>query len=122
MALTTVIRPLGYTYMLSVGNTSHAAVTITQIGNDQCNYAAFLNTGANPVGINITPASAPACVLPTDGSFSSSCDVVLPANMTQPMILAVPLQGAPAGSFSMTAIGTVAGPAVVYVTIVGDQS
>ena len=107
--------------MLSVGNTSHTAVTVTQAGNDQQNYAAFLNTGTNPVGILVSPQSSPAAVLPTDGSSSVFCSFVLPASMTTPLMVAVPLQGYPAGQFSVTAIGTAAGPAVVYITLVGDQ-
>jgi hypothetical protein len=122
MAMTTVYRFNGATYLLSVGAASHAAVTIQQGGNDQANYAAFLNTGTNPVAINIAPASAGAAVLPVDGAGSATCSFVLPAAMTMPMVVAVPLQGAPAGQFSVTAIGTAAGPASVYITTMGDQS
>jgi len=122
MAISMVVRPIGPTWMLSVAATSHAAVTVTQTGNDQFNYAMFTNTGPNPVGILISPQSAPAAVLPVDGASSSACSFVLPALMTQPMIVAVPLQGYPAGQFSVTAIGTAAGPAVVYITLTGDQS
>jgi hypothetical protein len=122
MPNTSVIRFSGPTYLLSVADSSHTAVTIKSVGNDQQNYCSFLNTGAASVGINLAPQSAAAAVLPTDGGSSSTCSFVLPALMETPMIVAVPMGGAPSGQFSVTAIGTAAGPSSVFITMVGDQS
>ena len=55
MANTSVYRFIGPTTAISVTGSSSTAVTITPAGNDQINYCGFLNTGANPVAITITP-------------------------------------------------------------------
>ena len=115
MANTTCFRQLGQTVALSVGAASHAAVTVNTTSNDQANFASFLNIGANSVAVTVAPALAPATVFPVDGTPSSV--IVLPALMTMPAVYAVP----PA-PFSVTAIGSAIGPALVYITPVGDQS
>jgi len=120
MANTSVIRVAGPTYALSITASSHTAVTINDSTNDQVNYAAFLNLGTVAVAINLSAlwnASAPAAAaatLPVDGTPGS---YVLPPLMTFPIVLAVPTT-----PFSMTAIGASAGPSLVYVTPVADQS
>ncbi|CAJ0710701.1 hypothetical protein ACPCHQ_17050 [Ralstonia thomasii] len=105
----TLLRPNGKTVALSVAATSHAAVTVTAADNTQQGYAALLNTGTTTVAITMDPSSAPAAVLPTDGSPTGT--IILPPSMTQPLY--VPTPGA---SFSVAAIGSGAGPALVYIT------
>ena len=116
MSITTVLRLQAKTTALSVVGTVHAPVTVTSVGNNQVNYAAFLNTGANSVAIEISTAdvTATAATLPAAGTPGS---FLLPPLMTQPMVLATP-----ANNFQVSAIGSAAGPALVYITPVGNQS
>ena len=116
MSNTTVFRLQAKTTALSVVGTVHAAVTVSSAGNNQVNYAAFLNTGANSVAIEISPVgvTATAATLPSDGVLGS---FILPPLMTQPMVLATP-----ANDFQVSAIGSASGPALLYITPVGNQS
>jgi hypothetical protein len=115
MSITTVLRLQAKTTALSV-TASASSVTVTSVGNNQVNYAAFLNTGANSVAIEISPTgvTATAATLPAAGTPGS---FLLPPLMTQPMVLATP-----ANNFQVSAIGSAAGPALVYITPVGNQS
>lgn len=116
MAGTIAYRFTGPTALLSVAASSHAAVTISQNVSDVTNYAAFLNTGANPVGVLLSATTAGTAVLPTDGNSVNTTTFVLPGSMTQPLVVAVPSNSGAAGSFSVSAIGTAAGPASVWIT------
>jgi len=116
MANTSVYRFIGPTTAITVSGSSSTAVTITPAGNDQINYCGFLNTGANPVAITITPVvqgsgTAPAAVLPSGGNSSQS--FVLGVAMSQPTVIAVPQ------IFSITTIGT---SGTLYVMPMADQS
>ena len=115
MANTIVIRNVGVTTAISVGATSTAATAITASTNDQVNYASFLNTGSTNVAVSIGDANVAAAVLPVSGSTTGN--FVLPASMTQPIVLAVP-----ASPFYVRMIGSATGPSIVYVTPAGDQS
>ena len=115
MAISIVIRNIGPTIALYVTASATTAVTVASTGAEIQEYASFLNTGATVVAVNITPnGTAPAAVLPVAGTPQTV--IILPAAMTQPVIYAVP------SSFSCTAIGTGAGPSLVYITPVGGQS
>jgi hypothetical protein len=117
MSLTTVIRLVGRTTALSVTASAHTAVTVSAVGgNVLSNYAAFLNAGANAVAIEISPVgiTAVTATVPVDGTTGS---YILPPLMTRPIVLAVP-----ANDFQVSAIGSAAGPALVYITPVSDQS
>jgi hypothetical protein len=116
MSNTSVLRTAGQTVALSVTNTSHATVTISDNTNDQINFASFLNTGAAPIAVSIanyTPA--PAAVFPVDGTALGG--FVLPAGMTTPIVLAVPTS-----PFYMTAISNSGTASILYVTPINDQS
>ena len=115
MANTIVLRTAGVTTAVSVGATSTIAIPISANTNDQVNYCAFLNTGSTVVSVNIGDTNVAAAVLPVSGSTTGN--YVLPASMTQPVVLAVP-----ATTFYVRMIGSAAGPSIVYVTPVGDQS
>ena len=119
MAGTTVYRYVGPTTAIGVSSTSSTAVTITPVGNDQINYCGFLNTNSFPVAITITPTSAPAAVLPTNGN--SSVSIVLGVAMPSPLIVAVPPGGAGQG-FSVTAICGGANTGTIYVSPMADQT
>jgi hypothetical protein len=116
MSNTTVLRLQAQTTALSVVASAHTAVTVSSVGNNQVNYAAFLNAGANSVAIEISPKgiTAKTATLPIDGTNGS---FLLPPLMTQPMVLATP-----ANEFQVSAIGSAAGPALVYITPVGNQT
>jgi hypothetical protein len=113
MSNTIVLRPVGPTAYISVTATSSTAATVSVVGNDQSNYAAFLNTGANPCAVTIAPSAAPAATYPgaSAGSF------VLPAAMNYPIVLAVP-----STSFSVTAICASTKTTDLFVTPVDNQS
>lgn len=115
MASTVVIRNTGQTVALSVTAASTAAVTIADANAEIQSFASFLNTGAAAVAINIAAAgTAAAAVLPVAGTPQTV--IMLPPLMIAPVIYSVP------ASFSCTAIGTAAGPSLVYITPVGSSS
>ena len=113
MAATNVFRPVGPTIALSVTASSHAAVALQFTTSDQVNFAACINTGTVAVAVTFSVAGT-ASTLPVDGTPGS---FMLPASMQQPIVLAIP-----AGAVQVTAIGAAAGPSLVYITPVGDQS
>lgn len=115
MAATIVIRNIGQTVALSVTAASTAAVTVADANAEIQSFASFLNTGAAAVAVNIaTTGTAAAAVLPVAGTPQTV--IMLPPLMTMPVIYVVP------PSFSCTAIGSAAGPSLVYITPVGSQS
>jgi len=116
MAVTSVLRVSGNTHAISVTATSSTALEIKAgYTNDQVNFVSVLNTGSVPVAVKFGDANVGAAVFPVAGSTQG--DYVLPALMTRPVILA-----APAAPFYVRAIGSAAGPSILYVTPVGDQS
>ena len=115
MSNTVVLRPVGKTYAIDLTSTSSTAVTVAPTGNDQVNYAAFLNPGAKGCAVTIAASSAPAAVLPVNATPSNS--FYLPPLMTQPTVLAVP-----ANFFSVTGICATDKTTTIYVTPVGNQS
>ena len=99
MANTSVIRQAGKTYGFALTTTSYASTFIDDNTNDQVNYAAFLNVGANPCAVKVSSVSpCGAAVFPADGQ---SGDFVLPPLMETPIVLAVPTT-----PFYMTAIAS----------------
>ena len=115
MSNTTVLRPVGVTTAISVTASSTTATQIKASTNDQVNYASFINTGATYVAVNLGNANVGVAVLPVSGSTTGN--FVLPASMTVPIVLAVP-----ASPYYVRMIGSAAGPSIVYITPVGDQS
>lgn len=122
MASSSVQRIAGPTYALSVANTQHAAINVAPFGNDIVNFASFINTGANPVCVTFAPFAAtpatPVLVFPVDGTPTVPPSFVLPAAMQLPVLVAIP---ATPGGFSVSAIGSVAGPSIIYVTPLVNQ-
>ena len=120
MATTIAFRVAGPTYALSVTASAHAALAVLPKANDQVNYAAFINTGATVVCVVMAQlpatgtAAVPVVVFPVDGTPTIPNSFILPAAMVQPMIVSVPT-GQTTG-FSVGAIGSAAGPSIIYVT------
>jgi hypothetical protein len=116
MAQTVTFKPIGPTQALAVGAASTGPVTVSAFTDGELvNFASFLNTGTNPVAVQMgQTGKTPAAVLPVAGTPANT--FVLPASMVVPMIVETPR-----GPFDVNMIGTVAGPALVYVTPVGPQ-
>jgi len=114
MANTSVLRLAGKTVAISVTASSTSATIIDDYTNDQTNFAAFLNTGSVAVAVKLGDANVGAAVLPVSGTPG---DFLLPASMSSPIVLACPTV-----PFYVRMIGAAAGPSLVYVTPVGDQS
>lgn len=114
MANTTVLRVVGKTTAISVTASSTTATIVEDQTNDQVNFASFLNTGSVAVAVKMGDANVGAAVLPTAGTPG---DFLLPAGMNFPIVLACPTV-----PFYVRMIGAAAGPSLVYVTPVGDQS
>ena len=118
MANTSVIRIGGKTAALSVTASAHSAVQLTSFTNDLINYIACLNTGAANVAIKFSQLSTDTAALPADGTPG---DFLLPALMTTPIVVACPPIGGQLPCY-VTAIGSAAGPSLVYLTPSVDQS
>jgi hypothetical protein len=129
MSFSEALRVVGPVVTLSVGIGAHAQITVKPFdgGNDQVNYAAFQNTGATTVAVTVAPATTTTIqtpVFPVDGTNqgkSGEFVIVLAPAMQLPQVYAVPGSGGGAG-FNVAAIGSAAGPSIIYITPVGDQS
>lgn len=112
-----VFRAAGPTVGLSVVATSHAAVPIAVVANDNANFVSVLNTGTVAVAVRLSVAGT-AATLPGDGTTG---DFVLAGAMTHPILLTLP---SPSGvsPCQITAIATAAGPSLLYVTPVVIQT
>ncbi len=115
MTTTVCFKVDGPTYAVSVANTQLAALEINTNNNAQTNFAAFTNRGATDVCIvlnqKLGTAATPVLVFPVGGTPTLPNSFLLPAGMTQPLIVATP-----SGGFDISAIGSGAGPSLVYVT------
>jgi hypothetical protein len=118
MANTSVIRNGGKTVALSVTASAHAAVQLTGNTNDQINYVSCLNIGAVSVAVRFSQLSTDSATLPVDGTPG---DFLLPAAMQLPIVLACPPINMQKPCY-VTAIGSAAGPSLVYLTPAVDQS
>ena len=114
MANTSVLRLAGKTTAISVTASSTSATIVEDQVNDQVNFASFINTGSVAVAVKLGDANVGAAVLPVSGTPG---DFLLPASMSSPIVLACPTV-----PFYVRMIGAAAGPSLVYVTPVGDQS
>lgn len=99
--------PTGKTVALSVTASSHTAVAFTFYTNDLTTFIAVQNPGALPVAVAVSQDGR-AAVLPVDGTPG---DFILPPLMEYPVLL-------PCGYTTpqITAIGTAAGPTIIYAT------
>ena len=121
MATTVAYKPAGPTYALSVANTQHAAVAVTSPANEAISYAEFVNSGATVVCVTLAPlpatgtAATPTLVFPVDGTPTIPFSFVLPVTSSggSTKIVAIPYAN---NGFSVSAIGSAAGPSIIYIT------
>ena len=120
MATTIAVRPIGPTYAISVAATQTTAVAVTANQATQWNYAEFYNSGTTQVCVCVSQlpatgtAATPGVAFPVAGTPTVPTTFMLPGSMTQPRVVAVPV-GQNTG-FSVTAIGSAAGPSIIYIT------
>jgi hypothetical protein len=125
MAISIAYRIAGPTYALSVTASAHAAVAITDTTNDLTVAAEFINRGATDICVAVSELSATGAaqavtlVFPVDGTPTVPASFILPAGMTQPIVKTVPSNN---NGFSITAIGSGAGPSIMYVTPISLMS
>ena len=128
MSISITYRVAGPTAALSVANTQHATVAVLSASDAISNGALFINRGATDVCVVTAPLAGypsapvaaspttPALVFPVDGTPTVPNSFILPAGMTQPMLMATPASG-----FAVSAIGSAAGPSIIYITPVALQ-
>lgn len=128
MALSVVYKPIGPSVALSVTASAHAAVAVTAAPNETGGFAEFMNPSSTQTvfvswgqlsATGAAQAPSPTPVFPVDGTPSVATGLVLPPLMTQPIVAPVPFSN---GGFSVTAIGSAAGPTIIYVTPMSAQS
>ena len=113
---TEAYRVAGPTYALSVAATQHADVNVVPKLAETCNYALFWNTGTTAVCVVTSNfgIATPAVVFPVDGTPTIPTSFVLPPSMPLPVAFSVLCYGT--SGFNVSAIGSAAGPTIVYVT------
>ncbi len=115
MPTSIVTRPTGPTYALSVANTQTLALGIPQSTNEPISYAEFLNASTTTVCVVIAPLASPAVTptlaFPVAGVPTVPNSFILGPSMQTPRVVPVPSNG-----FSVSAIGSAAGPALVFIT------
>jgi hypothetical protein len=115
MSTTISVKPAGPTYAISVANSQSTAIGVAPVQGDAIRFAEFYNSGATQVCVVTAPyastAATPTLVFPAAGTPTVPNSFMLPANMTQPRVVAVPANG-----FSVSAIGSAAGPSIIYIT------
>jgi hypothetical protein len=122
MATSLIFKPAGIPKALSVANSAHGAVSVSQNQNDNVNAVGLLNTGTTVVAVWIAPQGKgvtptfPTDATPITASSNAIQVVMLPASMTYPMIVPCPSLS------DVDAIGSAAGPSIVYVTPIIIQS
>lgn len=88
MVNTSVYRLNGKTYTLSLTTSASAALLITPKANDQTNYVHLLNTGTGLAAIELS--NGDTFIDPAIASTGNAGSYVLPAAMTQPIVIACP--------------------------------
>ena len=121
-ATSNAYRIAGPTYAISVTASQSTALAVFPGGtNDSANYAIFQNTGSTVVCVVVAPLPAnqtavtPGLAFPVPGTPTVPNSFILPAAPGEIVVVV------PTGGFSVSAIGSGAGPSVVYVGYV-EQS
>lgn len=108
---TLLFKPMGQTYALQCSVSTSTPVAITE----QATCVGLLNLSNTAAAISFMPIStsgaAPAMVFPRNGTPSAIVSVVLPPNMTVPLMSACP-----AGGMDCYGISISTGNPVIYIT------
>jgi hypothetical protein len=122
MAQSISFRPIGSTFALSVGTAQHATVQIPAVQGDLSNYIAAYNSGTTQICMAFAPAgqAVPTLAFPVDGAPTNLppgyLTFMLPGSMPEPLVIVVPANG-----FAVSAIGSAAGPSIIFLTQVASQ-
>lgn len=115
MSISVLTAPRGPTYAISVADSQSTAIAVAQTQNDTSTAAEFTNPGTTDVCVVLSQwaasPAAPVLVFPVAGTPTVPRSFLLPHGMTQPRIVAVPANG-----FCVSAIGSGAGPSIIYIT------
>lgn len=115
MSTGVIINPCGPTYAISVAATQTAAIAVLPVQSQMVTVAEFLNPGATDVCVVLAPYAAtpatPVLVFPVAGTPTVPNSFMLPHGMDQPRVVPVPSNG-----FCVSAIGSAAGPSIIYIT------
>lgn len=115
--LSPIITPAGPVQALSVTASAHAAVALTVWPGASPNFVLLQNSGTIPVAVRLSQTGVAPPAFPVDGAPADGV-VVLLAGQT----ISVPMPKGVANNASVTAIGSAAGPAIVYATPVAYQA
>lgn len=83
----------GVTTRLDISNAATPSALIQPPPSEQTIFAAFLNAGAAPMAVATSSVGADPGVMFPSTSQNTVNGFMLPASMTQPMIVQVPSQG-----------------------------
>jgi hypothetical protein len=119
MAVSIVYRVAGPVSAISVGTASTTPVNVVPNPSEQANFAEFVNPGSTEVCCVVAPLGnpPPTIVFPVAGTPTVPNAILLPHGMTQGKVVAVPQNG-----FAVSAIGSAAGPSIIYITPMAAQS
>ncbi len=115
--LSPIITPAGPVQALSVNASAHAAVALTVWPGASPNFVLLQNSGTIPVAVRLSPTGVAPPAFPVDGTPADGV-VVLLGGQT----LTVPMPKGITNEARITAIGSAAGPAIVYATPVNYQA
>ena len=108
----------GPTSTLTVSTTPvSTTIAPTQGGGEQANFAAFLNTGTTLAAVSVAPSSGGTITAVFPTTIAPALGFVLPAQMQQPMLVAVP-----ANNFFVSAITNSSVAPVIFITPAVAQS
>ncbi|HMN81679.1 MAG TPA: hypothetical protein PKA20_17400 [Burkholderiaceae bacterium] len=115
--LSPIVSPAGPVQALSVVNTAHAAVLLAVWPGHSPNFVLLQNSGTIPVAVRLSQTGVAPPAFPVDPTPADGV-VVLLAGQT----LSVPMPKGAGGETRITAIGSAAGPAILYATPVNYQA
>lgn len=115
--LAPIIAPAGPVRALSVTASAHAAVALTVWPGHSPNFALLQNAGTIPIAARLSQTGVAPPAFPVDPTPADGV-VVLLAGQT----LAVPMPMGRDGLAQVTAIGSAAGPSILYVTPINYQA
>ncbi len=114
--LAPIIAPAGPVRALSVTASAHAAVVLTAWPGHSPNFVLLQNSGTIPMAVRLSQTGVAPPAFPVDPTPADGVVVVLGGQT-----IAVPMPMARDGTAQITAIGSAAGPAILYATPINYQ-